>query len=191
MKFFKNLFGKKIKEEINENVEGANFEGIGSTEDFEERYQPDTLVADILDNCLKMVESYFMDAKAERDTNLPIHHPTTLDATVEEGLGFELYCKAMDFDRNKAALVLSYAFSDYLIKEYDFKLYKDKEPEYPLRVMTLKYDKDGAFLSIYPYEYAVKVLDFEANFTGLMTKIDTGLGQLAAVKKQVDDFIKE
>lgn len=189
MKFFKTLFTKKIKEELEENATGANFEGVGSTEDFKERYEEEAMPAATLDGCLKMIESYFHDAKVNRDTKLPINHPQTLDATIQDGMGFELYCTAFDFDRGQVAMFLAYAFSDFLINKYDFKLYKDSAPEYPLRGMTLKYDKQGMFLSIYPFEYAVKALDHEGKFIDLLQKIDANVGQIDNIKDKFDEFI--
>ncbi len=104
-----------------------------------------------------MIENYFIDNKIESKIKKPINHPVNLDQVDQDG--FVLYCKAFQLDEVQATLFLAYSLSDFLINKYGFKLYKDSEPEYPLRGMTLKYDKNGAVLSLYPYEYASKVLN--------------------------------
>lgn len=65
-----------------------------------------------------------------------------------------------------------------MIKNYGFKLYKDAEPEFPLRTMTLKYEKDGAQISLYPIEYSSKVLQYEASFEELHNRINETLKSL-------------
>ena len=73
MNFFKKLFSSKKnqakeekpiqKNEPKTNQEKSNqpIEGIYSEEYFEKRYEVDNIEASMLDGCLKMVESYFMD----------------------------------------------------------------------------------------------------------------------------------
>lgn len=214
MSFFKGLFGKKEtpspqpqanpaaapkaeeKQDPadtaadNPSQEKPNFEGIQSEEYFEKRYSPSPIEDAVLDGCEKMVDSYFIDMKVERDQNYPAHHPKTLDAAVDEGLGFEMYCKAFEMDRGKSALFLAMLFSDYLIKTFGFELYADSQPEYPLRGMTLKYNRDGAMLSLYPFEYSIKVLDYAATYQEMVQRLAANIEALPAMKKQVDDFIK-
>ena len=144
----------------------------------------------MLDGCLKMVESYFLDNKIERKIKTPINHPVNLDQVDQDGFGFVLYCKAFQLGEEQAALFLAFAFSDYLIKKYGFKLYKDSSPEYPLRSMTLKYDKDGVLLSLYPFEYSSKVLNSNQTFSEMEEKLSSQLAQMPSIKDTVDQFIK-
>jgi hypothetical protein len=101
---------------------------------------------------------------------------------VDDGFGFGLYCKAFNLSDTDATLFLAMLFADYLIKNYGFKLYKDSKPEYPLRGMTLKYDKDGALLSLYPFEYASKVMRNEATFEGLYERIASQLQKMPTME---------
>ena len=66
-------------------------------------------------------------------------------------------------------------------------LYKDSEPEFPKRMMTLKCNKNGSMLSVYPMEYALKVLNNESAFETLYTRIDT---QLDNNMPQVNDVLE-
>lgn len=125
-----------------------------------------------------MVESYFIDNQIERKVKSPINHPENLDQVDQDGFGFILYCNSFQFEEHKAKMFLAYSFSDFLIKKYGFKLYKDLKPEYPLRGMTLKYEKEEIFLSIYPYEYVSKVINGNQTFSELIQKINTQITEM-------------
>lgn len=192
MSFFKKLFsfGKDKQEQQEEN--GTNFKGIYSTEHFNERYTEQDVYENpkMLEGCLKMVEGYFVDNKMEPKVQQPVNHPDNLDQVIDEGFGFQLYCKAFQLGDAEATMFLAYAFSEYLIKNYGFKLYNDKQPEFPLRSMTLKYDKNGMALSIYPFEYASKALKYESSFKDLHEKIKTQIENLPAVNDVIEKFMK-
>ncbi len=173
MNFFKKLFSNK-KFGTNSEDTLAEVKELYTEEYFNKRYQEDVIEEHIMDGTRKMIESYFVANKIT-PVESPINHPKNLDLTVDEGFGFALFCKASNFDESMPPSLLAMAFNDYLIKNYGFKLYKDSEPEYPLRGMTLKYDKNGAKLSLYPIEYAVKVLAYEASFEDLYSRINDNL----------------
>jgi hypothetical protein len=187
MGFFSKLFGggKKEQQPANE----TEMKGIYSTAYFDKRYTAQDIYADpaILDGCLKMVESYFIDTKIQRKIDQPINHPQNLDQAVEDGLGFNMYCKAFNLDDSQIVMFLAYSFAEYLIANYGFKLYSDSEPEYPLRGMTIKYDKNGIFLSLYPFEYSLKVLENQASFKGLVSKLDEQLSSIP----QLDELVQK
>lgn len=189
MSFLKRLFSSKTSHTPNPETSGQQVKEIITESYFEERYTLQDLQKDsgMLDGCLKMVESYFMDNKIERRVANPINHPSNLDQTMDDGLGFKMYCQAFQLGESEATLFLAIAFSEFLINEFGFKLYKDSEPEYPLRGMTLKYDQNGALLSLYPYEYASKVLNYEAEFDGLYEKIKVNLGNMPSA----EDFLNQ
>jgi hypothetical protein len=184
MNFFKRLFSTKPQDEDHKpeasEQDGTPISGIMTESHFNERYTLQDLKKDpeMLDGCLKMVESYFLDNKLERRIETPVNHPANLDQTMDDGFGFKLYCQAFQLDERQATLFLAMAFSDFLINEFGFQLYKDSQPEYPLRGMTLKYDQNGVLLSLYPYEYANKVINYEAEFAGLYEKVKTSLDNL-------------
>jgi hypothetical protein len=202
MNFFKKLFSSKQettptpKQEAPKqetlNQQAPNFDGVYTDEYFSKRYEEENIYDEngILDGCLKMIEGYFIDNKIEKINKDIINHPQNLDLVMDEGFGFGLYCKAFDLSDKEATLFLCFAFSDFIIKQYDFKLYRDNEPEFPLRFFTLKYDKNGTVLSIYPFEYAVKVLNYEAKFVDLHNRIESNIGNLPSVKDVLDSFIK-
>ncbi len=187
MNFFKKIFSSKKKTETS-NEESA-FKGIYTDKYFNDRYTAENMNDNpvMLDGCLKMVESYFMDNKIERKVLQPVNHPVNLDQVVDDGMGFKMYCKAFQFEDTQAAMFLAFAFSDFLISRYHFKLYRDNQPEFPLRSMTLKYDKNGIFLSVYPFEYALKVLDGQSTFEDLYNKINAQIESLP----QMDDVLKK
>ena len=194
MNFFKKLFSSNKEAQINETAATSNSENaqIGTntestaevnaiyTEDyFAKRYTENNLDENsMLDGSLKMIESYFLDNNIEPKIKNPINHPNNLDQTVSEGLGFHMYCNAMQFEDNATIMVLAMAMSDFYVRHLDFKLYNDNEPESPLRSMTLKYNKNGAVLSLYPYEYSLKVLENSATFTELFDKIKNALSAM-------------
>jgi hypothetical protein len=156
---------------VETNNEDLNFNEIRSTESFYERFTEDKIDEGMLNGCLKLIESYFIDNKIERRIESPINHPVNLDQVDQKGMGFVLYCKAFQLDEEQAALSLAYSFSDFLIKKYDFKLFKDSKPEYTLRGMTLKYYKNEVVLSLYPYEYVFKVLKGDETFLEMEEKL--------------------
>lgn len=208
MNFFKKLFSKpEVENTAATNSEAlppeaSNSEPTNSVSEeteikeiitetyFKERYTLEDLNDDpsMLDGCLKMIESYFLDNTIEKRVESPINHPANLDQTMDDGFGFKIYCQAFQLDENQATFFLALAFSDFFIKEFGFKLYKDSQPEYPLRGMTLKYDKNGVLLSLYPYEYASKVLNYEAEFESLHQKIKTTLGNMPSIDDVMDKY---
>lgn len=173
MSFFKKIFSsKKGNSQIEQQI---SFEGIATEEYFNNRYTEEQLDASVLDGALKMIESFFIDNNAERKVKSPINHPINLDQTMDEGLGFTMYCRAFDLEENHALMFLTFGFNDFMMKKFGFKLYRDAKPEFPLRTITLKYDNQGAKLSLYPIEYASKVLNFEASFEDLHKQIEEAL----------------
>ena len=188
MNFFKKLFSTKKEENKSETKnEGSDLGGIYTTEYFDKRYTEDKIDAGMLDGCFKMIESYLIDNKIERKIESPINHPINLDQLDQDGFGFVMYCKAFQLGEKEATLFLAYSFSDFLINKYGFKLFKDSEPDYPLRGMTLKYDKNGVVLSLYPYEYASKVLNGNATFTEMEGKLNAQLTEMP----EMDDILKK
>ena len=203
MSFFKKLFSKSTEEKSEpEKKEVVNSETTHSepqenqikeifTETyFNERYTLQNLNDNpsLLEGSLNMIESFFMDNSVEKRVASPINHPANLDQTMDEGLGFKMYCQAFQLDENQSTFFLALAFSDFFIKEFGFELYKDNEPEFPLRGMTLKYNKNGVLLSLYPYEYASKVINYEAEFESLHEKIKTTLGNMPSVDDVLDKY---
>ncbi|WP_286969983.1 hypothetical protein [Flavobacterium sp. UBA4854] len=174
MSFFKKLFSSKKEP----NNYGSNQSQINTKEYFDDRYTEDIIDPKMLEGCLKMIESYFIDNKIEKKIETPINHPTNLDQVDQDGFGFLLYCKAFQIEESQAAMFLAYSFSDFLIKKYDFKLYMDSKPDYPLRSMTLKYEKGEVFLSLYPFEYTTKVLNGNSTFSDLVEKIKTQIDEM-------------
>ena len=186
MNFFKKLFSSKPEEPKKKQTESSNYNEIRTKEYFDKRYSEEKIDASITNGSLKMIESYFIDNKIERKVKNPINHPSNLDQVVEDGMGFQMYCKAFQMEDSMIIGSLSIAFSDFMAKNFDFKMFKDSSPEFPLRSMTLKYDKNGVVLSLYPYEYSLKVLNYEATFEQIYTKIKNHLENMP----NVDDILK-
>ena len=188
MNFFKKLFSTKREEyKSDSKSDNSDFKEVYSTEYFDKRYSEDKIEPEILDGCLKMIESYFIENKIKRKIESPINHPINLDQVDQEGFGFLMYCNAFQLNEEQAIFLLACPFSDFLINKYGFRLFKDSQPEYPLRGMTLKYDKNGVVLSLYPYEYASKVLNGNQTFAGMEEKLNS---QLAAMPEK-DEILKK
>lgn len=167
----------------------AEFSGIATHEYFDKRYEKDTIDESMLEATLKMIEGYFPANKIKPVVEDPINHPKNLDQTIDDGFGFVMYCKAMNMEENFAVALLSVAFNDFMIKNHGFKLYKDSEPEYPLRVMTLKYDNQGSKLSLYPIEYTSKVLNYEASFNDLYERIKSNIEDMPTSNEIFDKIM--
>lgn len=199
MNFFKKLFSSNKEETANETdsrIENgrrdiskntSNKEGevnaIYTEEYFAKRYTENNLNENsLLDGSLKMIESYFLDNNIAPKIKSQIEHPNNLDQTISEGNGFHMYCNSFRFEDNAIIMFLAMATSNFYVSQFDFKLYNDNEPEFPLRGMTLKYNKDGAVLSLYPYEYSLKVLNNETTFTELFDKIKNHLESMPNVE---------
>jgi len=193
MGFLKKLFSSGNKGETG-NEQPPQLKNIYTDKYFKERYIEQDIYDNpaVIDGCFKMIKSYFIDNKLTEKVPEPINHPFNLDQAVNDDIGFNMYCKAFNLPDSQIIMTLTLAFSDFLIKTYGFKAYRDAEPELPLRSMTLKYDKNGAVLSLYPFEYSLKVLQNESTFSELFNKLD---GQLKAIPDfkellKTDEFIE-
>jgi len=191
MNFFKNIFSRNKKEE-NTKSTTPKIEGIYSDEYFNGRYAEDLLMKDdvLVDGSIKMIEGYFIDNNIVPAIKSPVYHPATIDQAVNDGLGFHQYCKLFDQDDQQIGLALTIAFSYYMIKEHGFKLYRDTTPEFPLRFMTLKYNNDGGVISLYPFEYSLKVLNGESSFNELLERIKANLKTIPTASEFVDSIKK-
>jgi hypothetical protein len=56
--------------------------------------------------------------------------------------------------------------------------------------MTLKYNENGSVLSLYPFEYATKVLNFEVTFEELHLKIKSHLESLPSKDELMDKLMR-
>ena len=178
MNFFKKLFSSKQEQPKTESSGSNKVSEIGTKESFDKRFTEKAIDASTVDGSLKMVESFLIEN--------PLNHPSNLDQVVDEGLGFQMYCKAFQMEDSMIIGTLAIAFSDYMTKKLDFKMFNDNTPESPQRSMVLKYDKNGAVLSLYPFEYSLKVLNYEATFEELYLKVESQLENLPTV----DDLLK-
>lgn len=190
MNFFKKLFSSN-KEERNENKinsESPKIKEVYREDYFQNRYIETDIYENptIIEGCMKMIESYYLDNNIEKIISNPINHPSNLDQIVEEGMGFHMYCQSFGQEDSQIVFILAYAFAEFLIKENNFKFYKDNEPEFPLRSTTLKLEVNGAVLSLYPFEYSLKVLNNESKFESLYEKLKTQTQSMPNLK---DDFM--
>lgn len=172
MNFFKKIFSKKQE---SENRVTPNM--IYTEDYFNKRFTEENLKKDpvVFEGNIKLIEGYFIDMEIEKPIESPINHPKNLDKLFDHPITFKMYCNGFDLEDKLVAFTLTSAISDYLITKYDFKLYKDKTPEYPLRFFSLKYNKNGVDLSLYPFEYSVKVMNLEASFEDLENRLKDNL----------------
>lgn len=191
MNFFKKLFSGAKQPKSAESAQPRIPDSFASEEYFNERYQEDTMDESMVEGTLKIVESYFIDNKLEAQVKDPVNHPKNLDQTIEDGFGMMLYCQAMGMEQGQALGLLALAFNQFMISNYGFRLYKDSQPEAPLRSMTLKYDKQGAMLSVYPLEYAAKVMEYEASFEDLHQKIKNAIKTMPTGDEALDQLKRE
>lgn len=194
MNFLRKLFSSKEKVEIDSTP--LTVKEIYSEEYFEDRYKEDNINPEILsdclnmtEDCLKMIQSYYIENKIEKKIEAQVNHPLNLDLIDQDSVGFIFYYNSLKLEREQAILFIAYSFSDYLINKYGFKLYKDTKPEYPLRGMTLKYNKDGVVLSVYPYEYATKVFNEDKSFSELDEKIALQINEVPKASEIIQKII--
>ena len=190
MNFFKKLFSSNKDEsnESNADSESPKIKEIYREDYFQNRFIETDIYENptIIEGCMKMIESYYLDNNIEKIISNPINHPSNLDQVVEEGMGFHMYCQSFGQEDSQIVFILAYAFAEFLIKENNFKFYKDNEPEFPLRSTTLKLEVNGAVLSLYPFEYSLKVLNKESKFESLYEKLKTQTQSMPNLK---DDFM--
>ncbi|MDX2362790.1 MAG: hypothetical protein QNK23_18415 [Crocinitomicaceae bacterium] len=192
MSFFKKIFSstKDNSQKQHRRVSGEVSE-VYTDAYFQNRYTEEEIESSRLEGSLKMIDSYFLSNSIQRKIEDPINHPLNLDQSVEDGMGIHMYSKAFELEESQVVMFLTVAFNDYMIKNLEFKLYKDKEPEFPMRSMTLKYDKNGAVLSLYPFEYCLKVLKSESTFEDLYLKIKDHLENLPNKDELLDKLSGE
>ncbi|WP_336702312.1 hypothetical protein [Chryseobacterium indologenes] len=190
MNFFKKLFSKNTDTTGKQQSDHPRIDGIYTDEYFKKRYTEDQLLSDdtLVDGSFRMLNSYFMDSKIEPALENPIYHPLNIDKAVTGEPGFYQYCKSFNQEDKQIGLILTIAFSYYMINELGFKLYRDKTPEFPLRFMTLKYDNNGGVISLYPFEYSLKVLNGEALFNDLLERIKNNLGNIPNAEDLIANF---
>ncbi len=198
MNFFKKLFSSKKQEKKQESsnesqpkqqINERGVREIYTTEYFDKRYKEDTIDEFILDGCLKIIKGFYIDNTIEQEIENPINHPINLDQVVQDAIGFHMYCKAFNLADKETTMYLALAFADYMINTFGFKLYQDSEPEFPLRAMTIKYDKNKTVISLYPIEYALKVLNDQATFEDMHSKIKNHLENLPDTNDLLDQFM--
>jgi hypothetical protein len=56
--------------------------------------------------------------------------------------------------------------------------------------MTLKYDKNGVVLSLYPYEYASKVLNGNQTYTEMEERLNSQLAEMPKMDDILNKYIK-
>ncbi len=170
--------------------ESPGIDGIYTDEYFRNRYTEDELLSEdvLVDGSFRMLSSFFIDNKVTLAIENPVYHPNNIDKAVTTEPGFYQYCKSFDQEDKQIGLMLTIAFSYYMIHEFGFKLYRDKTPEFPLRFMTLKYDNNGGVISLYPFEYSLKVLNGEALFSDLLERIKSNLGNLPSAEDLLTNF---
>lgn len=190
MNFFKKLFSSNKEEKKQE--EGP-FKGVYTETYFNNRYTEEdgTRKSTVADGSIRMVDSYFLEYKLEKKVSSPVNHPANLDQVISDGIGFQQFCKLYNFDDAPCAMFLAYSFSEFMITNFGFKLYSDKEPEFPLRPLTLKYNKNGTILSLYPLEYSVKVLNREASFEDMFNRLKNQLEALPGANELLKKMSKE
>lgn len=191
MRFFKKFFSSKRTNETEK--QDVRLPDVYSDEYFKKRYKEENLYHDptLIDGCMKMFKGFYIDNKLDPKVQEPINHPVNLDQIVNEGFGFRLYCKAFNLEDGMITMFLAMGFADFLINKYGFKLYKDSEPEFPLRSFTLKYDKNGGVMSLYPVEYAAKVLGNESSFENLSTRIDSQLEKIPNPQEVLEMYLAQ
>lgn len=184
MSFFKKLFG-------NNKSEDKIPKEIFTEEYFNNRYTEENMKdnLEMFEGHFKLVTGYFIDMKIDQPIEDPINHPQNLDSMFDQLIDFKDYCNGFQLDDKMVAFTLSTVFSDFLINKYGFKLYKDQSPEYSLRFLTLKYSKNGVVLSLYPYEYSVKVMNLEAKFDDLENRIKDKLEIMPEYREAIDKII--
>jgi hypothetical protein len=186
MGFFKKLFTSK--KETDNTTAKPDFSGIYTTDYFTKRYEEQTAETNrpLVEGSLKMLESFFLENNIQQKLASPVNHPVNLDQAVSESPGFHSFSKEYQMEDGQVVMMLALAFSDFLINRYGLILYKDREPEQPLRTITLKYDKAGVVLSLYPVEYSLKVLNGESEFEVLHQYIVKQLGSMPTVDDLID-----
>lgn len=184
MSFFKKIFSSNKK---NDEKKPVFPKEIMTDEYFEKRYLKHTIEEEIIEGSMKMVKGYFIDMHIE-PANVPIYYPENLDKAVNEGLGFHFYCQGLKLEDKETLFFLAVNFSRYMNEQYGFELYQDTETETPLRGMNLKFDKDGALITLYPLEYSLKVLNGTSSFTELENKVKPHLENLPSVKNILDSL---
>jgi len=185
MKYFKRLF--KLVKSKKGNIDSGPHNKENSANI---RYKEDTINEIMLDGALRMLKGYFESNKIKPKIKAPINHPMNLDQTVDEGFGFQLYCKTISTDKTFPLTVLATAFNHFLIEKHCFQLYEDSEPEYPLRVVTLIYKNQNLEISVYPLEYTAKVLKYEATFEDLNSKILESIAQIPNIASLPNEIMK-
>lgn len=161
--------------------------GVFNEEEFSKRYLEDTVDSNMLSGSLSLVNSYFIENKLPLKQPEILNHPLNLDQLTTEGMGFTKYCRAFKVKDDQAIMSVAFAFNDYMIKTYGFKLYIDQHPENPLQTMTLAYIDEDTPVFLYPLEYTLKVLRSEASFSAINLQIKDTLDTLSQTEGNSGD----
>ncbi len=194
MNFFKKLFASN-KQTPNDSA-GNNRKGINvpdipvlkevmTNDYFDKRYKELTQNDAIaIDGSVKMVESFFIETLSKKPVHGSANHPQNLDFAATNG--YLKFCKPYGFGSGESAIQLAFAFSKYMIDNFDMIFYFDSEPEYKFRDFTIKKHINEAFISLYPLEYTLKVIANEKTFVDIVQKIEEQEKNIP----NVDDLLK-
>ena len=184
MNFFKRIFTKNKSSESETKVNE-----IFTNEYFDNRYKELDFDNPLFKDSTTMIAGYFQVNNITMKNSEFTNHPVNLDQVLNEG--FYEFCKSLGMEDKQIGMTLSICFSNHFIENLDFKLYRDNKPESSLRFLALKYNKDGVVMSLYPFEYTLKVLNNEATYENLYLRTQSQLDRLPKKDDVINQWIND
>lgn len=118
----------------------------------------------LLDGAVKMIGSFAMISKETLPNAAQLNHPENLDFVVNNG--YLNWLKSVGMTDGDIAAQLCFVLSSYMVEKHGMILYHDHLPEHKFRMFALKKIREDKQLSVFPLEYAIKVLTGREAFLG-------------------------
>lgn len=149
MSFLKKLFGTKSKPN---NTSSHQEKPLGSNLSV----QSEESIQSVSKHAIEILNELFVSKKIKHPNNQD-NHPLNIDIALKYKDDVLAAFTARGFDVNMLIVSLAYSYSDYLVKNHNFKLYIDKETKDTNSSLVLLHNR-AKELAIYPTDQIISAL---------------------------------
>jgi len=152
MNFFKNLFGKKSNNTEEEKTTPEKVTPENATSEKAEPENQENSNKKYLEQSLESIESLskkgtehleaFFKSKNIEFIDNPISHPINLDIALSFETELPVFFQSRGFENNMMIVTLAYTWSEFIVKNFNFKLYIDTSSSDAYTALVLKHQEN-------------------------------------------------